>query len=99
MITLRHFEESLHREFPAFHWHCHPASPTKFLPGSDVPQDIEISATREGGLPAGGPWHLSGNLLLLWGQDSAARLFCKELAHPRRAGGHEESTWDKLAEI
>jgi hypothetical protein len=99
MITLRGLEESLHREYPALHWHCHPVHPTSLVPGSQIPQDIEISATREGGVPWGGPWHLSGSLLLLWGHESTARIVCKELAKPTKGAARSDASWDKLAEI
>ena len=98
--TLTFLEEKLRNEAPAISWHCEPATSGRAVPGTNLPEEIEVRASREGKPVKGSPYVLSGESLLRWGVDASAMLICKQLtpnalAMRMRAG----LDWDRLAEI
>jgi hypothetical protein len=95
--SLQEFEARLHRELPGFTWQCMPEN-TPIVAGTDLPEGIEIRASREGS-PIGNPLYLSGNMLLRWGMDASARLVCNELSSALYASKHGQKPLDKLAEF
>lgn len=100
MTALNHLEERLRREAPALDWQCRPTDQSTYIPGTDIPEQIEIIATMAGERVADYPWRLRGNMLIRWGLDSTARLVAKSYPNRvERAMLHTASSWDKLAEI
>ena len=100
MSTLRYLEERLNREAPAISWKCEPVTQTHTLAGTNLPEEIQVRASR-GGVPVkGSPFYLSGQCLLRWGVDRSATAICNELAP--RVHATETRTgidWDRLAEL
>ena len=100
MTALNHLEARLRIEAPALEWQCRPSDHSPFIPGTEIPEQIEITATVGGEQVADQPWRLRGGMLVRWGLDSTARLVAKSyparLVAAMHTGGH---SWDKLAEI
>jgi hypothetical protein len=98
-MTLRYLEERLSREAPALDWTCEPVAGA-VLTGTTLPQEIQISARREGIPVKGSPVYLSGECLLRWGLDTSASLICNEVTPNIFATQHRAGLdWDRLAEI
>jgi hypothetical protein len=99
MTTLRTLENCLEREMPLFHWHCEPARDSKFLPNTEIPEDIIVTAEHEGRRIDGTPHHVNGRMLERWGFDTTARLVWNEFVKSQsRATRPMEWSWDKLAD-
>lgn len=94
--TLTALEERLKHEMPTVAWHCRSLH-NAFIPGTDIPEQIEITAHNQGGAAAGRPWRVRGKMLQRWGTEATAKLIAKNfpVTRPRRIG----PSWDKLAEI
>lgn len=100
MYNLQMLEDVLRRQLPAFEWHCRAVNNSRFIPTTEIPEQIEVAATRDGTPVTIHPWHLSGHLLLRWGLDATAHLLCKE--HVGRLNDQSTRTrlsWDKLSEL
>jgi hypothetical protein len=99
-VSLRYLEERLEREAPAITWKCEPVNPGNLLPGTSLPEEIQVRASR-GGIPVeGSPFYLSGECLVRWGLDTSASLICNELRPGIHAARHNAGLdWDRLAEI
>jgi len=97
-VSLRYLEDRLNREAPSIHWSCEPVSSTQCIAGTNLPEEIEVRASKEGVPMKGSPFYLSGECLLRWGLDASANLICNELSpiYSRRLAGRD---WDRLAEI
>jgi hypothetical protein len=99
-MSLDYLEQRLEREAPGFRWKCEPVRQNSLLSGTNLPEEIQVRATR-GGIPVkGSPFYLSGECLMRWGLDASAALICNELTpniHVRRHGAGLD--WDRLAEI
>ena len=98
--TLRSLEERLTREAPAIHWSCEPVTSAQTVAGTDLPAEIQISASKQGIPVKGSPFYLSGESLQRWGVDTSANVICNELSpamHSVYPGGGMD--WDRLAEI
>jgi hypothetical protein len=99
-LSLNYLEERLEREAPAINWKCEPVRQGSFLFGTNLPEEIQVRATRAGVPVKGSPFYLSGECLVRWGLDASAALICNELApniHARRHGAGLD--WDRLAEF
>ncbi|MGV3771887.1 MAG: hypothetical protein ACO1QB_03235 [Verrucomicrobiales bacterium] len=99
-ISLRYLEDRLNREAPALSWQCRPVQDTHCLNGTNLPEEIEVIAAKEGSQVKGSPFYLSGQCLMRWGVDASASMICNELtptisSSPRRNG----MDWDRLAEF
>lgn len=98
-ISLRYLEERLIREAPALNWECEPVT-THHVAGTTLPEEIQVSASREGVPVKGSPFYLSGECLLRWGLDQSAALICNELTPSIPASKHSTGLdWDRLAEF
>lgn len=98
MTALNHLEERLRREAPALDWQCRPSDQTTYISGTDIPEQIEITATIGGEQVADNPWRLRGSMLIRWGLDSTAKLVTQ--SYPARLeSAARYASWDKLAEI
>ena len=98
-ITLRFLEDRLNREAPALNWKCEPLTSDQ-LPGTALPEEIQVRASREGVPVKGSPFYLSGECLLRWGLDRSASLICNELTPSVHASRHSAGLeWDRLAEF
>ena len=99
-LSLRYLEERLDREAPGLKWECEPVHPADETNGMNLPEGIEIRATREGVPVSGSPFYLSGQCLKRWGLDASAAMICNELRpHGRWPRGNAGLDWDRLAEI
>jgi hypothetical protein len=99
-VTLRYLEEKLNRETPALRWHCEPGTTGNLLEGTNLPEEIQVRATR-GGIPIKeNPFYLSGECLIRWGLDASASMICNEYApHMATANPRPGLDWDRLAEF
>lgn len=99
-LSLNYLEERLVREAPALTWKCEPVRQASLLDGTNLPEQIQVRASR-GGVPVkGSPFYLSGECLVRWGLDASAAMICNELTpniHAERHGAGLD--WDRLAEI
>jgi hypothetical protein len=99
-VSLNFLEQRLQREAPGLNWKCEPVQQAHLLNGTNLPEEIQVRATR-GGVPVrGSPFYLSGECLVRWGVDASAALICNELSpsiQTRRHGAGLD--WDRLAEI
>jgi hypothetical protein len=99
-VSLRYLEDRLNREAPAYDWKCEPVTSTECVAGTNVPQEIQVLATKEGVPVKGSPFFLSGECLVRWGLDTSASLICNELAPQlRNARSRTGMEWDRLSEI
>lgn len=98
--SLRHLEDRLRHEAPAFTWECEPVTTNALLAGTNLPEEIQIRATKEGEPVKGSPVYLSGECLLRWGMDASAAMICNEITltlhSPQPRSGLD---WDRLAEF
>jgi hypothetical protein len=100
MITLNQLQDRLRREIPSLAWACRPADLAPFIPGTEVPENIEIAATNSGAPVLGSPWKLNGSMLVRWGVDSTAKLIANHWQAPQKRPAYSGGPgWDKLAEI
>lgn len=99
LMNLRFFRERLEREAPALEWECEPVSRGLILPGTDLPEEIQVRASREGIQVKGSPFYLSGECLLRWGLDASAAMICNELTPSLHSREDARMDWDRLAEI
>ncbi len=98
--TLRSLEERLMREAPAINWSCEPVSASQNATGTDLPDEIQVRASRQGVPVKGSPFYLSGECLRRWGVDTSANLICNELTPVTHAAYLRTGMdWDRLAEI
>jgi hypothetical protein len=98
-MTLRYLEERLSREAPALDWSCQPVA-AEMLTGTMLPQEIQISAKKEGVPVKGSPIYISGECLVRWGVDTSAALICNEVTPNIIASQHRQGMeWDRLAEF
>jgi hypothetical protein len=99
-LSLRYLEERLVREAPGLNWKCEPVRQASLLSGTNLPEEIQVRASR-GGVPVkGSPFYLSGECLVRWGLDASATMICNEITpsvHSTRHGAGLD--WDRLAEI
>lgn len=97
-VSLRHLEDRLNREAPALRWSCEAIMSAQNIADSNVPEGIQVRASKEGVPVKGSPIYLSGECLRRWGLDASANMICNELSpfHARRIAGRD---WDRLAEI
>jgi hypothetical protein len=100
MISLKSLEQRLTTEMPAFIWSCQPVDAASVLPSSQIPEQIEVTATRRDEPGAGNHWRFNGSMLFRWGIDATAKLICSEYPETLETGmPHVKPGWDKLAEI
>jgi hypothetical protein len=92
-LSLHGLEERLVREAPGFNWICEAVSHSGPLNGTNIPQEIQVRATRKGVPVKGSPFYLSGECLVRWGFDTSAALICNELTPKSHPHG------DRLAEV
>ena len=98
-ISLRFLEDRLSQEAPAINWECEPVTDNQ-VPGTSLPEEIQVRASREGAPVKGSPFYLSGECLLRWGLERSASLICNELTPNIHASRHSIGMdWDRLAEI
>lgn len=99
-LSLRFLEERLSREAPAINWSCEPVTSEQCVAGTNLPEEIQVRASREGVPVTGSPFYLSGQCLIRWGVDASATLICNELT-PSMIASRRGNTmdWDRLAEI
>lgn len=72
----------------------------QFLEGTNLPQEIQVRASKEGVPVKGSPFYLSGECLMRWGMDASASLICNELTPKVHAKSHRSALdWDRLAEF
>ena len=98
-VNLRFLEDRLNREAPAFRWSCEPVASTHNVDGTNLPQEIQVRASKEGVPVKGSPFYLSGECLLRWGLDASANIICNELGPIQAAQRRTGMDWDRLAEI
>jgi len=98
-VSLRFLEDRLNREAPAIHWRCEPVPTAHNLPGTTLPQEIQVEASKEGIPVKGSPFYLSGECLLRWGLEASANMICNELSPIQSARRRTGMDWDRLAEI
>lgn len=97
-LTLQQLQSRLQRELPAYHWHCQPVDHAPCIAGTDLPLEIQVSATQSG-CALSQSFYISGNMLVRWGMDSSARLICNEMSpRLRQTRLGLGSDWDKLSE-
>ncbi|MBI4324440.1 MAG: hypothetical protein HY674_04180 [Chloroflexi bacterium] len=100
MISLQQLQRRLEQEVPAFQWHCQAVNSALLISGTELPEEIMITAALDGRSVPGSPFYLSGKMLVRWEIDLAARLICNELTPNTPAAKHGSGlSWDKLAEI
>ena len=98
--TLRSLEERLTREAPAIDWSCEPVTTERCTDESDLPTEIQVSASKQGVPVKGSPFYLSGESLKRWGVDTSANLICNELSPMMHTAFPRSGLdWDRLAEI
>jgi len=99
-MSLRYLEDRLNREAPALSWLCRPVQDTHCLHGTNLPEEIEVIAAKEGSPVKGSPFYLSGQCLIRWGVDASATMICNELTPTISAAHHRSGMdWDRLAEF
>ena len=98
-VSLRFLEDRLNREAPAIRWSCEPVPSATNVAGTNLPEEIQVRASKAGVPVKGSPFYLSGECLLRWGVDTSANLICNELTPIHAARRHAGMDWDRLAEI
>jgi hypothetical protein len=99
MTTLTSFQNCLERELPLFHWRCEPADQSKLIPETEIPEQIIVTAERDGRQVAGTPRQVNGRILMRWGIETTARLVSKECLDTALGSKIPlEWSWDKLSE-
>lgn len=96
MTSLNSLEERLRLEVPTVAWDCRSVHNSTIL-GTDVPEQIEITAHSHGGPMMGSPWRVRGSMLIRWGVDATAKLIVQNF--PSQTMARRGLSWDKLAEI
>jgi hypothetical protein len=98
-LNLNQLQHRLQQELPAFHWQCQPVNHTACIAGTDLPEEIHVTAT-ESGCALSKDFYISGSMLMRWGMESSARIICNERSPKfQRTRFDAGADWDKLAEF
>jgi hypothetical protein len=101
-ISLRYLQERLNREAPAISWLCRPVQDTHCVHGTNLPEEIEVIAARNGEASPETSFFLSGQCLIRWGVDASATMICNEVTPTfttAAASQRRGMDWDRLAEF
>ena len=98
-VSLNQLQQRLQRELPAFQWNCQPVNHGACVEGTDLPEEIHVSATANGSAVSN-DFYISGNMLARWGMESSTRIICNEITPKLQRTRFDRGTdWDKLAEL